>query len=337
MCLHPPQAYNLGRFIGRFGATADNTTFVATHSSQILRGVILTAEKLQIVRLTRGSSGFLAHLVPSEVLTEILARPTVRAESVLDGIFAHAVAVVEGDGDRAVYQAVWETLREEYRVDIHFAVVGGSGGIADTCRLYRTLRIPLAVIADLDIITDSDRFRRVIAELDNGNRLESLLRQAADLVLAIKQLPPTVAESEVKAQLESASGQEMDWVKNTDAPLRQTLLGLAHSLDRMGRLKRGGLGALPQEIAKPLKVLIDDLMDLGLFLVPVGELEEWLVGESITASKQNKWAWANDAAARVRQLGAQDRDIWNFMREVGAYVTREFARISTAGSGSDAA
>ena len=49
MCLHPPQAYNLGPFIGRFGTSTENATFVATHSSHILRGVIQTSQSLQIV------------------------------------------------------------------------------------------------------------------------------------------------------------------------------------------------------------------------------------------------------------------------------------------------
>jgi hypothetical protein len=57
---------------------------------------------------------------------------------------------------------------------------------------------------------------------------------------------------------------------------------------------------------------------IGLFLVPVGELVCWLTSEGIAASKQTKWAWAIEAAAKVRELGAQKRDVWGFMREVGA-------------------
>lgn len=87
MCLHPPQAYNLGRFIGRFGASRDSATLVATHSSHLLRGVIQTAEQVQIVRLTRRDKLFSAHLVPASELAEALSRPTLRAEAVLDGIF----------------------------------------------------------------------------------------------------------------------------------------------------------------------------------------------------------------------------------------------------------
>lgn len=135
LCLHPPQAYNLGQFIGSHGTSTQTATFVATHSSQILRGIVQTADDLQIVRLTRGRDGFSARQVDSNILAEAMRKPTVRAETVLDGIFARAVAIIEGDGDRIVYQATWETVGQERNFDIHFASVGGTGGIADTCQL----------------------------------------------------------------------------------------------------------------------------------------------------------------------------------------------------------
>ena len=323
MCLHPPQAYNLGRFIGRYGSSLETVTFVATHSSHVLRGVIQTADRLQIVRLTRQGESFAAHLVPSDVLTDILAKPTVRAESVLDGIFTQGVAVVEADGDRTVYQAVWESLSDEYRLDLHFAVVGGTGGIADTCKLYRALRIPIAVVADLDIILDNDKLRRILREMNYGDGLTEFLKRARDVATMIKQLPPTVSEEVIQKGLEEAASTELDWSKGSDESLRKTLLSIARDLDRMGRLKRGGLSGLPVEIAQPLSVILEDLRRYGLFVVPVGELEGWLADEGVTASKQNKWAWANDAAARVRELGPQDCDVWSFMRSVGQYISAE--------------
>ena len=68
----------------------------------------------------------------------------------------------EADGDRLVYQTTWETLADEFNQDIHFATVGGTGGIADTCNLYRTLRIPVAVVADLDVIADPEKLKKII-------------------------------------------------------------------------------------------------------------------------------------------------------------------------------
>ena len=314
LCLHPPQMYSLGAFIGRSATSPDRATLVATHSSHVLRGVLQTAERLQIVRLVRRDRAFEAHLIPPDVLAEVLKKPTVRAETVLDGIFSQAVVVVEADSDRTVYQAVFETLGDEFHVDIHFTAVGGTGGIADVCRLYRTLRIPVAVIADLDVITDPDGLHRIVSELASGPEAEAVKRAAAQLSTTIKRLPPTVAPEDMKRDLIAAARRGMDWSQNEDAPLRRTLQALAQSLDRMRRLKAGGLAGLPPDVATEARALVEQVAKLGLFVVPVGELEQWLTTIGVTASKENKWAWANEAAAKVRQAGPQNDDVWDFMR-----------------------
>ena len=165
MCLHPPQAHNLGQFIGRSGTSSQTATFVATHSSQVLRGIIQTAGSLQILRLTKNTEGFSARLVDSDLLATAMKKPSVRAETVLDGIFSQAVTVIEADGDRIVYQAAWEVIGEKRNFDIHFAAAGGTGGIADTCQLYRVLGIPVAVVADLDLIVDAPKMKQVLKSL----------------------------------------------------------------------------------------------------------------------------------------------------------------------------
>jgi hypothetical protein len=60
MCLHPPQAYSLGRFIGQYGTSKTNLTMVATHSSHVLRGIIETAKELTVVRMTNIEGNFTA-------------------------------------------------------------------------------------------------------------------------------------------------------------------------------------------------------------------------------------------------------------------------------------
>jgi len=73
-----------------------------------------------------------------------MKKPTVRAETVLDGIFSQAVAIIEGDGDRIIYHAAWERVGGERNFDIHFAAVGGTGGIADTTTYteFSVFRLP---------------------------------------------------------------------------------------------------------------------------------------------------------------------------------------------------
>jgi hypothetical protein len=320
MCLHPPQAYNLGRFIGRFGSSSDTATFVATHSSHVLRGAIETARKLQIVRLVRRDEAFEAHLVQSETLAEALKKPAVRAESVLDGIFSQAVVVLEADTDRTVYQATWEILQTETNLDIHFSAVGGSGGIADTCHLYRTLKIPVAVIADLDVLVDRERLKQILASLVQEDEVKPLLDRATEIGNRLRSIPPTLSPDDLRARLNSVLTMSMDWSHEDDGPIRRQLSEITQDIDRMKRLKRGGVSALPSQMQKEVGTFVEDLARHGLFLVPVGELEQWLGQSEVAASKNSKWAWAIQAAEYIRTVQPRDDGLWEFIRGVARFL-----------------
>jgi uncharacterized protein DUF2442 len=73
------------------------------------------------------------------------------------------------------------------------------------------------------------------------------------------------------------------------------------------RVARGGLSELPDAIADPARRVLADLKEIGAFLVPVGELEEWLADANIHESKENKWAWANAAALHVQRSSRRGR------------------------------
>jgi hypothetical protein len=322
MCLHPPQAYRLGRFIGQFGSGLEAASLVATHSSHLLRGVIETAQRLQIVRLTRRGEAFEAHLVQAEALKEALKKPAVRAESVLDGIFSEAVVVVEADTDRAVYQATWETLQGQTRPDIHFSTVGGLGGIAHTCSLYRTLKIPVAVIADLDILVNCERLGQVLESLVDGIEVGPLVEHAKEIGNRIRLIPPTVAEDRVKDRLREVASSEMHWSKGDDAVVAARLRNITNDLDRMKRLKTGGVASLPPDLRCDVESLIGDLFCHGLFLVPVGELEQWFDENKVSLSKQDKSAWANAAATYIHSVGPQEIGVWKFITGVARYLTQ---------------
>jgi len=325
MCLHPPQAYNLGQFIGEHATSTQTATFVATHSSQVLRGVIQTAKNLRIVRLSKTEEGFHADQVDSDVLAEAMKKPTVRAETVLDGIFSQAVTIIEGDGDRIVYQATWEKVGGELNFDIHFTTAGGIGGIADTCQLYRVLGIPVAVVADLDLITDTEKIKRILEILcDDVTILSSLLKRIREIAEVIRLLPPTISEQHAVDTLKKFAGQDYDWKKGDDKTLRLELNNLSNSLNGMRGVKDGGLRQLPKEIRDPLECLLRDLECHGIFLVRYGELEDWLAGCGISASKKkNKWAWANEAARYIRENEPREDDIWDFVRRLGSYLTAQ--------------
>ncbi len=321
MCLHPPQAYNLGKFIGRFATSPETATFVATHSSHILRGVIQVSNAIQIIRMTRNSSGFSAHYVESSILREALKKPTVRAETILDGIFSQGVAVVEGDSDRTVYQACWEAINDKFNLDIHFATVGGTGGMADTCQMYQILGIPVTVICDLDVLTTPTQLLQILDALSvEEAQLETIASEINEVAEYLQKLPPTVDESQAKKAMAELSEAEYNWKSGDDRTLLTKLSKLRNSINGMRRLKRGGIEALPDEVRPKTLQLIESLAVHGLFILKIGELEEWLSKEGLSASKNNKWAWANEAAHFLRSTEPKQDDIWSFMSAVGLQI-----------------
>jgi hypothetical protein len=288
----------------------------------VLRGIIdESPEKLQIVRLTRRGDEFEAHLVQSSTLADALKKPAVRAESMLDGIFSQAVVVLEADSDRIVYHSAIESLRDEIHLDIHFSTVGGSGAIADTCHLYRTLKIPVAVIADLDVLADPIRLERILTRLvDDEPGIKLIVDRAVEVGRQIKQVPPAVAPQHVRSRLDQVSSCDMDWSKEDDRKICRELRLVANDLDRLKRLKRGGIDALPPPLRDMVRQIVTDLACHGLFLVPVGELEQWFQKDEVPVSMERKWEWADAAATHIRASGPQQGRVWEFVRGVARFL-----------------
>lgn len=229
---------------------------------------------------------------------------------------------MEAEGDRLVYQAAWETLHDDFRIDLHFSTVNGTGGIADTCGLYRTLRIPIAVIADLDMLVDGDRMSRVLAKLVDDPRVSTdLLQSCNQIAEAVRSLPPTISPADVAENLSSISASSMDWNQRDDIELRRRLSKLANDIDRMRRLKRGGIAAYSGQLGDKMKVLLEQLRNHGLFLVPVGELEQWLATYEVGVSMSDKRAWSNAAAQTIQKAGRRVGDVWDFVSAVGRHVS----------------
>ena len=135
-------------------------TVVATHSSHVLRGILETRPKAHVIRLTRSESTFRGRRLAPAVLSEALSKPRSRSEALLDGLLSDAVVLCEGEGDRIVYESTYRTLSDR-GIDIRFLPCDGTGGLADSFRLYAPLAVPAAVIADLDFLVKHGELKKV--------------------------------------------------------------------------------------------------------------------------------------------------------------------------------
>ena len=343
MCLHPPQAYAIGRFIG-LHASSETCTIVATHSSHVLKGILETDPEVHVIRLTRAASTFQARDLPGEILEQVISKPRSRSEAVLDGLLSHAVVLCEGEGDRLVYESTYRTLADR-ELDIRFIPSGGTGGFTDPLRLYQAIGIPSAVIADLDFLANNGTLKNVLTGLGTPTgEVTELCRRAREAIASIKSVISQINPQELQEELQELCQEPIDLEKNEDDPLRGKLSRIVGRLHRLRALKQRGLDAIPEEckdgdtvvlLRGDVRSLLDNLQSHGLFLVPGGELESWLPVLMDGIDDNDKSRWAMRAAGIIEDVGPRNNDVWQFMQSVYSYLDNQFGR--DAGMNSTAA
>lgn len=172
----------------------------------------------------------------------------------------------------------------------------------------------------ITVITDPRRLRRVLEVMTDSATTNEVCARASAAMEDIKKIPPKVGIEEIRGRLRELVEANPIWDADNDIEARSELKRIANQLDRFRKIKRGGIASFPPAIKTQLEHLTGMLMIAGVFLVPVGELEEWLADSGIVESRENKWAWANAAALQIQTRGADNGDIRDFARSVGHYL-----------------
>ena len=327
MCLHPPQAQWIGRFIGKYGAQPDGCTLVATHSSHVLRGILETNDRVSIIRLSRQQGGFRATHVSPEILMKATRKPLSRSEVILDGLFADGVVLCESDGDRIVYESALQTFPPPLP-DLRFIPVGGTGGFKDTAHLFHSLGVPTAVASDLDLIV-KDELPSVVAAL-KGKEVPDIAQKVIKFRGYLLQKVSTLDTDTVIKRLEVLTQQlksnltEPDsWIPEAHSELRSELNFLYRELSPIQNLKLKGVAGAPKTLQDNLKALISELDEHGLFLVPCGELESWIPQLMQGVSRENKSLWATEAARNIEDHERGEDDIWAYIEKIIQHIKKD--------------
>jgi hypothetical protein len=314
--LHPPQARLLGRKLAT--DTPEGTqVFVATHDSEILQGLLAPpGASVTVVRLVRDGTVNKASVLRPEELREIWKDPLLRYSNVLDGLFHRGVIVSESDADSRYYSAVLDAKRErgaEAPHDLLFTQSGGKDRLPVVVGALKALDIPVATIADFDVLRDEQLLKRIVEGMGGDwSRFkpdwEVLSGAAAQLGAA-----PLLASvrSGIKARLEREPG------PNLSRDAAEAIRSMTKVDDSWTRLKRGGLSMIPQgDASARAKDLIHGLAEIGLFVVDVGELERW---EPDIGGHGPSWVGAAIQAGRHDSPGSTTE---NFVDRVSGFFDR---------------
>ncbi|MBV8280175.1 MAG: ATP-binding protein, partial [Verrucomicrobia bacterium] len=153
--LHPPQAIQIGRLLAQ-SAGPTRQILIATHSADVLRGILSASKEVTVIRLNRRGSNNVVKMLDHQRLRSIASDALLSSARVFDGLFYHGVVVVEGDRDARFYQIGADKLKSG--LDIHFVNADNKQTVPRILTLYKEFGISCSGIVDIDVLNDSSEF-----------------------------------------------------------------------------------------------------------------------------------------------------------------------------------
>lgn len=277
--LHPPQARLLGQTLAQ-RTVASQQLFMATHSVDIVQGVLESDASVTIARITRnGSVNHVAVLEPDQV-KQLWSDPLLRYSNLLDGLFHDAVVLCEGDADCRYYSSVLDSVLANKELPMQsrppqllFSHCGGKARLSSVIASLRAISIPIVVVADFDMLNDFDLLANTVRSL--GGDPEEVRSDWNVVNSALESDVKPVSKVAMQEAITKVLGElPGDTVGKKEA---NRLKGLVKVDSGWDKVKRSGVSAVPGGDAHTrCATLLRRLEGLGLLIVPVGELERFV-------------------------------------------------------------
>lgn len=314
--LHPPQARRLAAALTIAAKEKGRQVIMATHSADIVQGALNADGDVTVCRLTRVDDRNHAAVLAAGDLKGLWSKPLLRSAAAISGLFHTGVVVCEADADVRLYETALRRAESAGRVptaDVFFTQGGGKGELATLASAYRSLNTRAAVIADIDLIRNAAEHRNVLTAL--GSSLDTTDSRYRSVVAALGDAPPLKSVSAAASEIREAVDRfEADG--EVSGKHKETISRALQMSSKFSEAKRYGIEKLRGPVLAQAKNLLEEWRAVGLFLVPVGELESWWPD----GPANDKGAWIRGV---VTELAKPDTlvDLDKFVLDVAAYLS----------------
>ncbi len=273
--LHPPQARFLAKILSEDALSTERLVVLGTHSSEIVHGVLEGDAPTTVVRIVRDGDVNRASVLDNEAVRRLWSDPLLRYSNLLEGLFTDAVIVCESEADCKFFASIRDTLEQEdgisRRPDVLFTSCGGKHRMRVGVEALRAASVPVAVVGDFDVLNDWPVLERLISAA--GGRPDQLQSDWRILDAALRADSRTPSVAGLKEAVKAAVDGLTDVSTKSLRPLRD-VLKIETGWDRV---KNTGVAGVPKgEPHKAAMRLLEQLATLGIFLVPVGEMEDFV-------------------------------------------------------------
>lgn len=268
--LHPPQMRRLGETLS---SEVRGQLVVATHSSDILRGFLEgTRGNVRILRIQRENDKNVVSEASNETIKSLWDKPELRYSNALEGIFHEQTIICEDDSDCRLINSIGDHLElnsTEQWLDTAYIPTGGKHGVPKIAKILREVGVPVKAVFDIDFLSESslvkttvDAFggcwadieplwKRVDAAVRGGNKPKSKSEMKKNIIEIIN----NSGDDELpKGDIIEAMKQGKPW----------------------SMVKKFGYRGIPHGDAQAdYNLLKNALENIGVYLVPVGEIENF--------------------------------------------------------------
>lgn len=287
--LHPPQAKILGEIMPEM-IPADKQAFIATHSQDLLKGLIEKCpERVKIIRVTRLGDTNPVKLLKNDELSEVWKDSFMKYSNIIDSLFHESVVLCESDSDCKIYSMVLDEIKREQNKTNNtlFTYCGGKRRFPVVAKMLKALGVDFRMIPDLDFLNDKELIK-ITFEICEGDwaKIEPRYNDVKSGVEARDQRF-TLADLKAacKAFIDSKGAPDDQEISKKDFETFKSSLKYPKGWDMV---KHAGISMIPNgnpissfhEIDKAFK-------SKGIFMPHVGELENFF---PTIGSHGPKWA-----------------------------------------------
>ena len=329
--LHPPQAFRIGEFIAE-QSNAKGQIILATHSTDLLRGILSKTTDVTILRVDRKNTTNYFNELDTKRLQELITDPLLSSSRVLDGLFYSGVVVVEADSDGRFYQAA--CTKRKNNLDLYFVNANNKQTVPKITTLYRNMGVHCVGIVDFDVLNEPEEFKKQLKALElSETDIDNMLNLREKIAKAANELPPDNRLKDIKTQIEKllsdlnniqtkAFASDKEAKNEKEKVLSQVgseAKRISASTKNWKEFKEKGRAALTTELQSSFDDLCQICSKKGLFINPCGELESMLTDQGISCT-EDKREWIRKALLLLPNLEVNDNKYpWKFVKEVQKY------------------
>lgn len=270
--LHPPQANIMGRIIGQT-LQEKQQAFISTHSEEIIKGLLdVCPRRVKIVRITREEDSNNFSVLENDRFNEIWNDPLLKYSNIMSSLFHKEVVLCESDSDCKMYSIIDNDIKQSEGMysETLFVHCGGKHRMAKIVKALLSLNICVKLVPDIDVLNDETVFKGIIEAF--GVEWDSVKSSYNTIVSNLHSPKEKIVRNDVRTNVNRICEKSNNHYLSSNE--LKEIRGTISVISKWDAIKKGGVSALPAgDATVAFKNMNNVLKDVGIFIVPVGELE----------------------------------------------------------------